>query len=382
MACSGGADSLALAHLAVRAATEQSRPLPVIAHINHGLRAEASAEAAAVRAFASTLGAVCIVREVRLDSKGASLEARAREARYRALDDCAAEVGANWVLFAHTLSDQAETVFMRIVRGTGLVGLSGMSPTRGKYARPLLGVTREDTEAYCKQHNLQYTHDPMNRDLRFTRVRIRHRWLPQLREENPRIQDALCGLADSARDHRDVLDWAAETALRSLETETGLQLGASFSELPDSLAARVVALYTERGTSRPLERAHVEALLKLCRSPTGGSRQLSLPGGEAIRVYDELRWAGTAAATKIAVPPGFATRRWQFGDRMRPARLKGRSRKLSDLFADAKIPAAERPNAWVVTSEEGEIIWAQHIGHAHGWSIPVRLTRSEEQVPE
>lgn len=389
VACSGGADSLALAHLAITGAKRAGSAIPVVAHVNHGLRPEAAAEAEVVRRFANDLGAKCLVSTVDLEGKGASLEARAREARYRALDACASTVNAAWVLLAHTKSDQAETVFMRILRGTGLVGLSGMAATRGIYGRPLLGVTREDTEAYCAKHGLEYSHDPMNREERFTRVRIRHRWLPILREENPRIQEALCGLADSARDHRAVLDWAASRALQEFTNAEGtLQLGEAFQGLPDALAARVVALFVEKSSTRPLERSHIDAVLALCRSATSGSRRLSLPGGEAVRIYDELAWDSGRHPNSctLEIPDGFSARRWQAGDRMRPRRLKGRSKKLSDLFAAAKVPAAERASAWVVISSRGdtagEIVWAQHVGHADGWDVRVNVIHPAEQVPE
>jgi tRNA(Ile)-lysidine synthase len=389
VACSGGADSLALAHLAITRAKRAGSTLPVVAHINHGLRPEAAAEAAAVRRFAHDLGAECLVRTVDVASQGASLEARAREARYLALDACASKVDAAWVLLAHTKSDQAETVFMRILRGTGLVGLSGMAAVRGIYGRPLLGVTREDTEAYCAKHGLEYSHDPMNREQRFTRVRIRHHWLPILREENPRFQEALCGLADSARDHRAVLDWAASRALDDCTNAAGnLQLGKAFQSLPDALAARVVALFVEGSSTRPLERSHIDALLGLCRSATSGSRRLSLPGGDAVRIYDELVWGSGnhADSCTLEIPEGFSARRWQAGDRMRPRRLKGRSKKLSDLFADAKVPASERASAWVVISSQGdtsgEIVWAQHVGHADGWNVRVNVIHPAEQGPE
>ncbi|MCP4446813.1 MAG: tRNA lysidine(34) synthetase TilS [Myxococcales bacterium] len=379
VACSGGADSLALAHLAIERARAASLPMPVLAHIDHGLRPESKVEARAVAKFAESLGAPSLVRTVVVEQRGASLEAAARDARYEALDACAAQVGADWILLAHTRSDQAETVLMRIVRGTGLVGLAGMSERRGIYARPLLGLERAQTEEYCLKHGLSYSQDPMNREERYTRVRIRHTVLPQLRLENTRINEALCGLADSARDHREVLDWAASEVLQSFDDGAGrLRLGASFDALPQSLAARSLALFVEGQGGGPLERRHQRDVLALCRGASGGSRDLHLPGGTVSRRYDVLVWEPTAGQVySVQAPEGFVSRLWQSGDRMRPERLKGRSRKLSDLFAEAKVPAAWRRQAWVVCCAEGEqageIVWAQHIGAAFGWQVPVML---------
>ena len=388
IACSGGADSLALAHLAIARARAQHLPIPIVVHIDHGLRSESAQEAQEVVAFANSLGAKGLVRKVSVSQQRASLEAAARAARYAALDLCAAQERATWILLAQTQSDQAETVLMRIVRGTGLVGLGGMAPIRGKYARPLLGVTRGQTEAYCHKHGLAFSHDPMNRDLRYTRVRVRHEWLPALREENPQIGEALCGLADAARDHREVLDWAAIELLRQRQQRVGqITVGEPFDALPDGLAARVLALFVERCGGGPLLRRHQLDVLKLCRGAAAGTRTLSVPGGTLSRCYDKLIWEQEVTDVyAVQVGDGFEARRWQHGDRMRPKRLKGRSRKLSDLFADAKVPAADRPHAWVVCRENGEqageIVWAQYVGYAFGEEATVILLRNGEQLPE
>ncbi len=380
VACSGGADSLALAHLAIHRARALDLPIPHVLHVDHDLRPESAQEGRAVRAFAEGLGAKAVVRTVQV-AKGASLEAAARDVRYVAFAECAAELDARWILLAHTRSDQAETVLMRIIRGTGLVGLAGMPKVRGLYARPLLGISRQQTEAYCKEHNLDAVDDPMNREHRFTRVRMRHRWLPALREENPNISDALCNLADSARDHRDVLDWAARAALATLRIphNQALQLGEAFGALPESLAIRVLTLFAKEHGSASLERRHLLSLLGFCQAPAAGSRELSLPHTDVVRRYDELHWNPIEPeGYSVRVGEGYIARKWLPGDRMRPQRLLGRSRKLSDLYADARVPAALRPSAWVVLDQEtGEIVWAQHIGQAHGCDLEVELLRND-----
>lgn len=385
VACSGGADSVALAHLAATRAKRLGLPAPRLGHVNHGLRDESDEEGRILGNFAQQLGTQALIEKIDLDPNGGGLEARARDARYAALGRMALACSADWVLLGHTQSDQAETIFMRIVRGTGVFGLAGMAAKRGHFGRPLLGVSRRETEHYCRQHDLSYVEDPMNRDQRFTRVRIRHSWIPKLESENPKIRQALCGLADSARDHRDVLEWAAARAQSELGSGGGLQLGREFNALPESLAKRVLARFAEtRG--RPLERKHLEALYDLCHTPTSGTRSLDLPAGTIVRQYDELSWGSDESVREFIAPPGFRLRRWQHGDRMRPERLKGRSRKLSDLYADAKIPAKLRPEAWLaVRAEDGadeEIVWAQYIGDAFGWSVAIKEHFSDAQVPE
>jgi tRNA(Ile)-lysidine synthase len=352
----------------------------LLVYVNHGLRPEAEAEGARVQALAKAEGARCLVQSIVVPEQ-ASLEAAARDARYAALDQVAEENEIDWILLGHTRSDQAETVLMRVLRGTGLVGLAGIPRHRGRYARPLMGFTRRDTEAYCRQHELEFVEDPMNRDSRFTRVRVRHHWLPALRKENPQVDDALVRLAESAADHRDVLDWAAERFLLDALEGQVLTLGPDFDELPEGLATRVLVLHAEKSGVRGLESRHLVELLALARAESSGSRELNFPGSRVRRTYAALCWnPEPTVATSVTAPEGYQPRHWRPGDRMRPERLKGRSRKLSDLFGDAKIPKELRARAWVVErSEDGEIVWAEHIGHAFGSQLSVSLGQDPDE---
>lgn len=375
VACSGGADSTCLAHVAMQRAKSENVELPTLIYINHGLREEAVDEGQRVVVLAKRFGAQALVERVTLD-EGASIERAARDARYARLEAIARELEIDWVLLGHTASDQAETVFMRIMRGTGLVGLAGMPKERQQYARPLLGLRRQDTENYCKEHKLPFVEDPMNRDSKFTRARVRHHWLPQLRQENPRIDESLCRIAASARDHRAVLEWAASRVLSDMQAPGGLQVGPSWRDIPDELAVRALILDAARHGVDGLENSHLLELMKLVRRNTAGSVQLAVPGGLAQRDYDLLKWnPRTEDELVVTVGPDYEARRWRAGDRMRPERLKGKSSKLSDLFAAAKIPQDQRRLAWVVERKlDQEIVWAQHIGHAHGSKIDLSLT--------
>lgn len=359
-------------------ARAEASPQPRLMYVNHGLRPEAAQEGRAVASLAEGFGAPCEIREVTLGA-GASLEASARDARYQALREVAAEQEVDWVLLAHTCSDQVETILMRILRGTGLVGLAGMPAQRAPFARPLLACSRRDTEEYCREHRLGYVEDSMNRDTRFTRSRLRHHWLPALRKENRQLDRALLRLADSARDHREVLDWAAERLLEECRGEAGaLEVGERWRTVPDALAVRALVRHAAQAGVEGLENRHLQALLQLARAETAGTRELSMPGAKVWRRYDLLRWTDDeTVGYSVEVGEGYRARRWQAGDRMRPERLKGRSRKLSDLFAEAKIARGLRPEAWVVERlSDGEIIWAQHIGHAFENRVSVRLVRA------
>ncbi len=369
IACSGGADSLSLAHAATLAALKREDPPPIWLYVNHGLRPEAGQEAKQIAAQASAAGAGFVERCVQVSNKG-SLEAAARDARYAALDSEAKRVCADWVLLGHTRTDQVETIFMRMVRGTGLVGLAGMPKHRGIYARPLLELSRLNTEKYCEKNNLQYIRDPMNLDSRFTRVRVRRHFIPLLREENPKVEEALLRLADSARDHRDVLDWAARQFLKNVASGKTLRVGEPWRELPDSLAMRALVLHAQESGREGLESSHLDPLLTLVREPTAGSTQISLPGGPVWRHYERLAWSQEdihfdSPVVTEPLPQGYQLRHFRAGDRMRPTRLKGRSRKLSDLFADAKVPRTLRAAAQVIVrSENDAIVWAQYLGYS------------------
>lgn len=202
-ACSGGADSVALvASLAELAGTW---PLAAVVFVDHGLRdvatERASAEAAAARA-----GAPFVVREVEL-AAGENLQAAARRARYAALLDAAAP--PTLVATGHTLTDQAETVLQRLLRGAGLRGLSAIAPRDGRLIRPLLAVPGELTRAL----GLPFADDPSNATGRYQRNRLRAEVLPLLRAENPRADEALAAVAAQARGELALLDRLAARAM-------------------------------------------------------------------------------------------------------------------------------------------------------------------------
>lgn len=331
LACSGGADSMVLADAAI---AELGAANVVVITIDHGLQKDGSE---LVVAWAREQGVPAVVRRVEVEPR-ASLEAAARDARYAAFEDLADELGLAWVWLAHTARDQAETVLMRIVRGTGPAGLAGIPAVRGRFARPLLALSRDLVEAYASERALPIWDDPMNRDSRLQRVRVREQVMPVLRAENPAIEDALCRLAAAAREWTEALDQEAEP----------------LAHFPMAVTKRALVLALEK-QGIGYEARHLDAILALARTGAG----VDLPGGRVERSYDQL---------VLATPDleGCEVRVWQPGDRMRPARLKGRSKKLSDLFIDAKVPRERRATARVAL-RDGIIVWAEHIGAAYGF---------------
>jgi tRNA(Ile)-lysidine synthase len=294
----------------------------------------------------------------------ASIEAAAREARYAALEAVAQDVGAAAIWLAHTARDQAETVLMRIVRGTGPAGLAGMAAQRGRFVRPLLELPRETIDAYIDARGLPVWADPMNDDSRLARVRFRSHHLPALRSENPMLDEALVRLAASAREWVDAIDVLAWPHARFPIDCTSVR------ELPAAVRKRCYALALEQA-KLGYEAVHLEQIDALVLRDGAGELGIDIAGARLVRSYDSLDLAGSRveARADVRAPAGHELRVWKPGDRMKPARLKGRSRKLSDLYIDLKVPRELRRAARVIVrSQDQVIVWAEYIGTAFGCS--------------
>ncbi|HUS32918.1 MAG TPA: tRNA lysidine(34) synthetase TilS [Kofleriaceae bacterium] len=353
LACSGGADSMALADAACAVAGREN---VVLVHIDHGLRDDSATVASELAAWAKGQGITAVVR--RVDVRGESVEAAAREARYRAFGQLHEELGLSRILLAHTARDQAETVLMRMLRGTGPAGLAAMAAQRDVYVRPLLEISREIVDDYIAARGLPTWRDPMNEDPAFTRVRLRTVVLPALRAENPAIDDALVRLARAAGEWRDAIDALAEPfATFPIDCE---ELA---TQLP-AIRKRAVALALERARLG-YEAAHLDAIDALVMAPTAGEHSIDVPGARLVRSYEtlEIRSDQISEIQSDLISGDYEVRVWRPGDRMKPARLKGRSRKLSDLYIDAKVPRAIRAASRVVIRRaDAVIIYAEHLG--------------------
>ena len=290
VACSGGADSLALAWAAgVVARRRGTRCRAVV--VDHSLQPGSDAVAAAVAGalaslpvpHAETLALPAAVARVTVVDAGLGLEASARQARYAALE-AAAEPGER-VLLGHTLDDQAETVLLGLARGSGARSLAGMPAERGPFVRPLLGVAREVTAACCDELGLQPWADPMNADRRFARVRVREVVLPVLeRELGPGVREALARTADQLRRDADALD-ADATAAAPADGE-GLSCR-WLAGLEPAIRDRVVRDWlTARGAS-DLAAGHVAAVTALV-TDWRGQRGADLPGLRVRRCHGSL----------------------------------------------------------------------------------------------
>lgn len=282
VACSGGPDSLALAQAAVHAGRRRGGPVAAVV-VDHGLQQESAQQAADAAEELRALGlADVLVRAVEVRPSGGGVEAAARAARYRALEEIAAPRHAT-VLLGHTRDDQAETVLLGLARGSGVRSLAGMAPRSGpggRWLRPLLGVGRSVTEEACRENDLVPWRDPHNQDPAFARVRVRQTVLPTLEAElGPGIAEALARTAALARDDADLLDRLAAEA----DPGTAALDCAVVDALPPALRRRVLArwLRLEHGLG-DLSAGHLCALDELL-TDWHGQLGVDLPGGVRVR---------------------------------------------------------------------------------------------------
>ena len=279
-AVSGGADSLALAAALAHEAPRAGLQAGAIT-IDHGLQAGSTDRARAVVTTATALGLVpALDRAVAVRGPGGP-EAAARRARYAALEAAATEHGAAAVLLGHTLDDQAESVLLRLARGSGARSLAGMPARTGRFRRPFLGLRRAQTAAACQSLGLQPWADPHNEDPAYARARVRRDALPALEQAlGPGVTEALARSADLLRNDADALDAAAAKALAAVSTvDGGLDIG-GLTALPPAIRSRVLRAAAIDAGAPPgaLTAGHIKALDAL---DTGwrGQGPASLPGG-------------------------------------------------------------------------------------------------------
>lgn len=299
VACSGGPDSSALAHLVAEARPDVHLHL---VHVRHGLRDDDHRDVDVVRTHAAWLDVALSVRDVEVVPDGHGTEAAAREARYAALRGEAARCDAHAIAVGHTADDQAETVLFRLARGTGIDGLAAMEEVSGDLIRPLLRLRREDVHRFVTLEGLPHAEDPTNEDPAVRRAIVRHQLLPVLREVAPDPVGALVRLAELARDDAAALDAAAAPALAAVA-----QLG-PVQAIPDrvlgdlddpaalALARRVVREVLRRLAGDPPDAATVAKVLSL---PPGSAA--SLPG--PVEVTAAGGWRALAPRALPTVAP-------------------------------------------------------------------------------
>lgn len=396
LAVSGGADSTAL--LVGTALVRERLGLTVeVATLDHGLRPEAVEEVRAVEQLAAHHALRCHVRQLHL-RPGAGVEQRARQARYEALEAIRQERGLTAVATAHTASDQAETLLMRLARGSALGGAASILPRRGTIVRPLLERTREELEAFLQEQGTGFVTDPMNADPRLFRVRVRREVLPALsRAAGFPVAGRLASFARLAAEDDALLEELAAAARQRLVLEGGGLDAVGVRALEPPLRRRVLArLLAQEGAvvddatlgraldavargrstslSRGLQLRASGGVVRCVRSRAASVHgSLSLNGEGASGELEGTGWRfvvgptpGAPGALRLALPEEL---RWPLtvrtrrpGDRVRGPRG---SRKLQDVLVDLRVPAERRDLQPVVTDGDGRLLWIPGL-----WAAP------------
>lgn len=428
---SGGADSLTLLHFL----HGLGYPL-VCATFDHRLRLAAAGEVEHVRQIAENLGIGFVSDSADVaahaQAEGLSIEEAARSLRYRFLFRAARLAGAQAVAVGHTADDQAETVLMHFLRGSGLSGLKGMAPRSflpvfdnapaGDHqiplVRPLLGWRRADTEAYCREHGLTPIHDPTNSDTTYFRNRLRHTLLPELESYNPQIRAALARTAQALQGDDELLAELVEAAWQQSAQEQGAGYIAfarptleGFSPaLRRNLFRRAAFLLRpglrdvdfealERAsTLKPVDLAgglqlFVEAgkiYLAACEAdlPFAAWPQVQAEGLVGWELARDIIATGDFLAQAIENGDPFTAwldadltegdlrvRALRAGDRFQPLGMGGRSVKLQDFFVNIKLPKHARAR-WPLFCLKDEIVWVGGLRLAHPFRVTEQTRRA------
>ena len=434
VAVSGGSDSVALAWILRTVAPELGASLAGLIHVNHSLRgAESDADETFCRTLAERLGVPIEVR--RRDVAGlardrrVSLEVAARDARYACFDETADRLGANLVATGHTEDDQAETVLLRLLRGAGARGISGIRPRRGRFVRPLLETTRLELQQHLRALGEAWREDSSNADRAIIRNRIRHELVPVLKDIAPGGVRALARFARLAADDEEFLEEAANEKRATLVLSDRSLDAAVLRTLPAAVARRLVRRFaSEAAPDAHLSAHHLEAVYRLAATdnPVGqldlpglcvckesgrldfspGVRQtseagvswpvraLEVPGQvelpeagvtieartmDAVEGSKQIGGAEAERGSRVVIQRGpdashLLVRNRRPGDRFQPLGAPGR-RKLQDVLVDRKVPRLERDTVPIVTDSNGEIVWVAGVALAERCRI--RLTGND-----
>jgi tRNA(Ile)-lysidine synthase len=423
-ALSGGADSMAMVHFLMGYAKRHGIDL-MAAHVNHGLRgAESDADEAFVAAW-------CAENHVELRILRADIPALAKKSS-QGLEECGRNVRYTFfrrlcgsggrIATAHTLTDNAETVLMNLAKGAGPRGLSGIPPVRDGIVRPLIRVTREEVEAYCRFYGLRFVTDSSNLTDEYARNRVRHTVVPVLRGINPGFEQAVFRTTRLLRQDE---KYFQEVARRELDKAAGPDGGYSLLTLrgqPDCVLSRAISIAARKETGARMDYGHIEAVIEIIRSGRGN---ITLPGGiqcfangNTLFVHSgnerAARWRVPLRLPETRLPDGrilciqkessnlknhekinnllfnnrinydtiintnsFIRTRLP-GDRFTPAG-RGVTKTLKKLLNEQKIPPFRRDRLAILESG-GEILWVEGIGPSQKASAGKDTRRAVEII--
>lgn len=399
VAVSGGPDSTSLLH-ALRGLGYQVHA----AHLRHGIRGqEADEDAHFVQELCKKLAIPCHVgqREVPklARERHLGIQEAARAARYEFLSETASQIGTGAVATGHTADDHVETVLLNILRGTGVDGLRGIPYRRGIFVRPLLDTWRADVEAYCEEQGLNPRRDSSNQANTYARNNIRSELIPYLaRRYNPAVKDAVLRLSEIASVESDYLAGIAQEWLAGRAAIPVTE----FTLLPLALQRRVLREWIRNQRRDELANIGHETIEAL-RAAAGAPFAITLPGGEWLARGDVSLLTLVRLERPEAVPPveipieelpatirffdwevtiwgdagpegySLCLRSWRDGDRIR---LAGGTRKLQDIFTDAKVPRLDRHTWPILADDDGPLVVANLAVSVRAGGLQVQATKS------
>ena len=281
VAVSGGPDSMCLLDNLLKLKDVLEVKEIVVAHLNHMIRQEAKEETEYVEEYCNKNNIRCFVKyeDIIKEAKEQKIgtEEAGRKARYDFFEQIASKTNADKIAIAHNKNDNVETVFMHMLRGSGISGLTGIKPYReGKYIRPLIKCSRDEIEEYCTKEKLNPKYDKTNNDNTYTRNRIRNELIPYIKKEfNPNIIETIDRLSELILDEENYMqEITVENYNLTLENENKDEIVLNlkkFNLLKDIIKSRII-LYTVKrlfGTSKGIEKIHIDDIIKLCGNNIG-----------------------------------------------------------------------------------------------------------------
>ncbi len=420
---SGGPDSMAMLHALYSLRCELGIELAV-AHLNHNLRGhESRRDMEFVRAKAAQYGLEFFGRRLGKGTlrrtRSGGPQAAARQKRLSFLHETARKFGAARIALGHTMDDQAETMLMRFMKGSGLAGLSGIWPLRGLHMKPLIHVSRAEVMRFIEEEGIDFVVDSSNLKDDYLRNRIRHHLLPYLQENyNPSIIESLARTAESLRHDNDYIEAiAGHLGVLVKKTRTKIVLDAArLRDLHQALLTRVfLGAAGTLGQRASISSAHIEAFTSLVKGKRPNT-EVTLPRGiHAWREYGRvvistrppagtgpfevelmvpgktvIKGVGGISVTLLDAPPGrfspssayfdaatvpepLVARSFRPGDRIRPLGMVG-TKKIKEIFIDERVPFQKRGTTPIVAAG-GEVLWVAGLRQSRAYSLTEKTGR-------
>lgn len=275
---SGGPDSMTLLTILLKLKEKYNLSL-IVAHINHQIRENAIKDEEYVKEFCKKnnieiyIKRANVIEKSQKEKKG--LEETGREVRYNFFEEVLKKTNANKIAIAHNLNDNCETIIMNQLRGTGLSGLKGIEPKRGKYIRPLIEIDRKEIEEYCKKNKINPRHDESNDDNTYTRNKIRNIVIPYIKKEfNPNIVNSMNRMAQIVKENEEFLDKEVKKAYNDIIIKEENEIIYDLKEFNDKdivIQKRLILLGIKKifGDTKGIEKINLEDIIKLCNNNIG-----------------------------------------------------------------------------------------------------------------